>query len=318
MPLHIYPRSLQYLEAVARLGSVQAASRALGIAASAIDRQIIGLEEECETPLFERHPRGMRLTAAGEAAILLARRWRADQDRLSDELRQMRGMEQGTVRLAAMDSLSNSVLPALVSVLRDRHPGINLSVDIMAPQDAARDLDQAMVDLAVVFNLSADKTRHVLWSTPLPFGCVVGQGHRLWGAPSVTLKDAAQNPIAAQSEILPVREYLERRYGWLFNPVKPVLVTNSQQLLKQVLLEGKLMAITSQMDVATELLAGDLSFVPIRDAGLKPQSLSLVVDARRPLSHAARQVGNLQASLLEDLMKRLNDMIAPAAPVSPG
>jgi DNA-binding transcriptional LysR family regulator len=302
---------MQYLEAVAHLGSIQAASRTLGIAASAIDRQIIKLEEECETPLFERHPRGMRLTAAGEATILVARRWRADQDRLADDLRQMRGVARGTVRLAAMDSLANSVLPALVGGLSAQHPGISLAVNIMTPHEAAHELDQATVDLAVVFNLAADKTRHVLWSTPLPFGCVVGPGHRLWQAPFVTLKDAAQNPIAAQSEILPVRAYLERSYGWLFNPVKPVLVTNSQQLLKQSVRDGKLMAITSQMDVAAELLAGELSFVPIRDAGLKAQSLSLVVDARRPLSHAARQVGNLHADLLTDLMNRLNGLTSP-------
>ncbi|MGO4910013.1 LysR substrate-binding domain-containing protein [Pseudorhodobacter sp. W20_MBD10_FR17] len=240
--------------------------------------------------------------------ILMARRWRADQDRLADELRQMRGVARGTVRLAAMDSLSNSVLPELVSTLSAQHPGINLAVNIMTPHEAAHELDQATVDLAVAFNMSADKTRHVLWSTLLPFGCVVGPGHRLWQAPFVTLKDAAQNPIAAQSEILPVRAYLERSYGWLFNPVKPVLVTNSQQLLKQALRDGKLMAFTSKMDVATELLAGDLSFVPIRDTGIKSQSLSLVVDARRPLSHAARLVGNLHAELLDGLMKRLNSI----------
>ncbi|SLN27976.1 HTH-type transcriptional activator CmpR [Aquimixticola soesokkakensis] len=314
MPLHIYPRALQYLEAVARLGSIQAASRALGIAASAIDRQIIGLEEECEVPLFDRHPRGMRLTAAGEAVVLMARRWRADQDRLSGELRQMRGMEHGTVRLAAMDSLSNSVLPRLMQAVSAAHPGINLSVDIVTPQQAARELDQATVDLALAFNLAADKTRHVLWSTPLPFGCVVGRGHDLWGARSVSLKDAAHHPIAAQSEILPVRAYLERRYGWLFNPVKPVLVTNSQQLLKQVLAQGELMAITSQMDVAAELLAGELCFVAIHDTGLKPQSLSLVVDARRPLSHAARKVGELQSSLLADTLARLQAIATHPAP----
>lgn len=307
MPLRVYPRSLQYLEAVARLGSIQKASRALGIAASAIDRQIIGLEAECEVPLFERHARGMRLTAAGEATLLMARRWRADQGRLSDELKQMRGMEHGTVRLAAMDSLSNSVLPTLVSQLAQRHPGINLTIDIATPHEAARELDQAVVDIAIVFNLTTDKTRHVLWTTPLPFGCVVGRGHQLWGERSVTLKDASRHPIAAQSEILPVREYLERQYGWLFNPVKPALVTNSQQLLKQVLMGGTLMSITSQMDVATEVLAGDLWFVPIQDVGIKPQSLSLAVDSRRPLSHAARMVGELHAEILTDLMAKLND-----------
>lgn len=299
MPLHILPRSLHYLETVARLGSIQAASRALGIAASAIDRQIIGLEQDCQAPLFERHPRGMRLTAAGETAVLLARRWRADEDRLSDEIREMQGTHQGTVRLAAMDSLSNSVLPTLVERVAKDHPRINLSIDIMSPQQAARELDQATVDLAIAFNLVADKSRHVLWTTPLPFGCVIGKGHPLWGAPSVTLREAAKHPIAAQSHVLPVREYLNKSYGWLFDPVKPTLVTNSHQLLKQVLKQGNLMAITSQMDVVEELLSGDLSFAPIQEKGIKPQSLSVVVDSRRSLSHAARLIGEILTDIVE-------------------
>lgn len=313
MPLHILPRSLHYLETVARLGSIQAASRALGIAASAIDRQIIGLELDCQAPLFERHPRGMRLTAAGETAVLLARRWRADEDRLSDEIREMQGTHQGTVRLAAMDSLSNSVLPTLVERVAKDHPRITLSIDIMPPQQAARELDQATVDLAVAFNLAADKTRHVLWTTPLPFGCVVGQGHPLWGVPSVTLREAAQHPLAAQSHILPVREYLNKSYGWLFDPVKPTLVTNSQQLLKHILRQGNLMAITSQMDVAEELLNGDLFFAPIHEKGIKPQSLSVVVDARRSLSHAARLIGEVLSEIVETKLETSKKVQAPVS-----
>lgn len=300
MALHIFPRALQYLETVALLGSIQAASRALGIAASAIDRQIIALEESCQTPLFERHARGMRLTAAGETAVLMARRWRADEDRLASELREMRGEQHGLVRLAAMDSLTNSILPALVADLAARHPRINLAIDITTPQDAARELDNGSIDLAIAFNLPNDRTRHVLWSAPLPFGCVVGPGHPLWQLPGVALKDAAHYPLAAQSRVLPVREYLDRRYGWLFDPVEPALVTNSLQLLKQVLRQGRLMAITSQLDALAELVSGDLSFVPLTDAGLKPQTISVVVDARRMLPRAARLVGEAIAALVPE------------------
>ncbi|HMT33238.1 MAG TPA: LysR family transcriptional regulator [Dermatophilaceae bacterium] len=70
-PLH--PKALRYLTAVAQLGSVQAAAREVSISASAIDRQILMLEEDMGVPLFERLPRGMRLTAAGELLLDSAR-----------------------------------------------------------------------------------------------------------------------------------------------------------------------------------------------------------------------------------------------------
>lgn len=56
MTSHLWPRNLRFLDAVARLGSIQAALRNLGISASAIDRQILMLEAHLEAPLFEWKP----------------------------------------------------------------------------------------------------------------------------------------------------------------------------------------------------------------------------------------------------------------------
>lgn len=310
MTLHILPRTLNYLETVATLGSIQAASRALGIAASAIDRQIIALEESCQTPLFERHARGMRLTSAGEAVVLLARRWRTDAERLDENLRTMRGEQFGTVRLGAMDSLANSILPDFVDAFAKRYPRIRFAVDIMTPQEAARELQLGSIDLALAFNLPNDRGRHTLWSAPLPFGCVVGAGHPLWGLSRTTLSEAAKHPLAAQSRVLPVREYLDKRYGWLFDPAEPALVTNSLQFLKQVLVGGGYLAITSQLDALRELEDGTLYFVPLTDKGLQPQTISIVVDARRPLPRAARLVGE---ALAEMVPARLARITSPAA-----
>lgn len=315
--MHILPRALHYLEAVSREGSIQAASRSLGIAASAINRQILALEAECRMPLFDRKPRGMQLTAAGESVVLLARRWRADADRLTDTLRAMRGEARGTVRLAGMDSLSNSILPACVHAVAAVAPGIHLAIDIVSPQQAAQDLDDGLIDLAIAFNLPPDRNRHVIWSVPLPFGCLVGPGHPLWDRDTVALREVATFPIAAQSRILPVRQYLDRSHSWIFAPSEPVLVTNSPQLLKRVLRAGRHVTITSHMDAVQELTAGDLRFVPITDASLKPQTLSLVLDARRNLSHAARLVASTLVAVVTDHHDRLTRWSDPVAPNGP-
>ena len=58
--------SLRYFLAVARSGSIAAASGQLNVAASAISRQIANLEAELGCVLFERRPRGMVPSPAGE------------------------------------------------------------------------------------------------------------------------------------------------------------------------------------------------------------------------------------------------------------
>lgn len=310
MPLHLVPRQLQYIEAVAQHGSVQAASRALGIAASAIDRQIHSLEDSSQTQLFERHPRGMRLTVAGEAIVVMSRRWRADAERLDNELRDMRGLEQGTVRIAAMDSLVNGLLPELVDWLQNNHPRIRLSVDIMTPAAAAEALDEGTVDLVVAFNLTQSRFQHRVWSWQLPFGCAVAPGHPLGQANEVTLQDISAHPTASQSSILPIRQYFDNRHAWFFSQNEPMLITNSLQLLKQAVILGKLVLITSRLDVLPELDSGTLVFVPLRERVLNEQNVSINVDTRRSLTRAAR----ITSEKMADIATKLLDETEQARP----
>ena len=66
--------ALRYFMAVADTGSLTEASARQHVAASALSRQIAALEAQLGVALFERHPRGMGLTAAGEILRAHARR----------------------------------------------------------------------------------------------------------------------------------------------------------------------------------------------------------------------------------------------------
>ena len=63
--LRIHAPAILYFDKVRRCGSFREAARSLNVASSAVNRQILKLEEELGTPLFERLPSGLRLTAAG-------------------------------------------------------------------------------------------------------------------------------------------------------------------------------------------------------------------------------------------------------------
>src|SRR5687768_8646043 len=56
----LHSRLLKYLDEVARLGSIRKASARLNVASSAINRQILALENELGAPIFERMPRRLR------------------------------------------------------------------------------------------------------------------------------------------------------------------------------------------------------------------------------------------------------------------
>jgi len=300
----LVPASLRYVDQVARSGSIQRAAKELNVAASAIDRQILLLEQDLEVALFERVPRGMRLTAAGDALVTLARRWRADERRTATEVRQLQGISQGHVRVVAMDSHVNGFLQQFISRLASEHPRISLEVEVASPDDALTELLSGNADLVAAFNLSPRRDVHILWGADLPFGCVTAPDHQLSGAGTISLQEAVAYPIALQSKALPIRRYLDARYGWLFSDTGKTLVTNSLQLVKTLARSGRYIAFTSELDAAPELAEGSLVFLPVRDKGAEPQTVSVAIDARKPLSRIGRIVAEVLTDCIRDCLDK--------------
>ncbi len=314
--LHLLsPKALRYVTAVAATGSIQAAAREVAISASAIDRQILMLEEELGVPLFERQPRGMRLTAAGELLLALSQRWKQDLNRTLSDIKQLQGVSHGQLRLAAMDSHANGLLPDFIQTVAARHPGVVLEVDVVSTDEATRLLLTGEVDLAVAFNLRAQRELHLLWSAELPLGCAMAPGHALASAPSLTLKDVAAWPLAVQSRALAIRRYLERRHAWLLQEARPPLVTNSLQLVKSLVRQGSHVALTSELDVGPEVLAGSVVFVPLQDRNAAPQTVGVAISGSRPLPRMARIVAEELAAFVQDHLARVREAGQGAQPV---
>jgi DNA-binding transcriptional LysR family regulator len=298
----LVPPALRYVDQVARSGSIQRAAKELNIAASAVNRHILLLERELGVALFERVARGMRLTSAGDTVVTLARRWRSDERRAAAELKALQGIDQGHVRLAAMDSHVNGFLPRIIEKLAREHPSISLEVQIASTDDAVAALLGGGADLAAIFNLSPHRDVRVLWSGDLPFGCIVAPGHDLARQKTVSMQQVAAHPIALQSKALLIRRYLDARHGWLFADSQKLVETNSLQLVKALAKSGRYVAFTSELDAAPEILDGSLIFLPVRDKGAEPQTVSIAIDGRKPLSKIAKLVADeIIGGIVDDL-----------------
>lgn len=293
MSLHLVPRVLRYVEAVAENGSIQAASRVLGISASAIDRQVKILEDRLDLQLFDRQSTGMETTAAGEMFIVLSRRWRADENAILSDVKKMQGVDLGHVRLATMDSLANGPLPRMLATIAKEFPRVQMEVEIMTPDDAAAALNDGMADLALGFNLRPARDLHVLWTADLPLVCVSAPDHPVARMPTIRIKEVRAYPLVVQSRALAIRRMLEARHSWLFADEQPPIVTNSLQLLKQMVVSGSHIALTSELDAASELAGGSMVAIPISDAQVRSQSISLAVSVKRSLPRICTTVSKV-------------------------
>ena len=144
-------RILRYVDEVARTGSIRKAADQLNVTASAVNRRIMDLEEELGAPLFERRPRGVRLTAAGEVFVNYLREQDGDVERMKSQIEDLKGMRRGTVRIACSQALALEFLPREIGEFRKRHPFVAFDVKVFDHEQAMAALATYEVDLVLVF-----------------------------------------------------------------------------------------------------------------------------------------------------------------------
>ncbi len=122
-------RHLRYFIAVAEETTMVAAAKRLRLAQPALTRQIHDLEKELDVELFDRVPRGMVLTPAGEACLDSARHILHQVDAAFETARgSSRGLVGRCVICAGARSLSSGLVARIASFVQATYPGIDLAV----------------------------------------------------------------------------------------------------------------------------------------------------------------------------------------------
>jgi DNA-binding transcriptional LysR family regulator len=142
--------ALLSLLAVARSGSVGAAARLQHRTSSAISQQIRKLERHLGVPLLERAGRGVRLTAAGEAALPGILKLGTETEALFAHLAELSGRPPATLRVAVSDYLGKALLVPVLRELLDEQAPLRFEIATTHSREAARLVALAEVDCAVV------------------------------------------------------------------------------------------------------------------------------------------------------------------------
>lgn len=127
-------------------GSTAAAARALGQTQPTLSRQLAALEAAVGMSLFERHPRGLRPTAAAVGLLPAARQMREAAQGLQLALAARDDSLAGTVRLTASEIVSAHFLPGVLAPLQSAHP--ELQIEVVASNDTL-DLLARSADIAL-------------------------------------------------------------------------------------------------------------------------------------------------------------------------
>jgi DNA-binding transcriptional LysR family regulator len=202
-------RILRYVDEVARTGSIRKAADHLNVTASAVNRRIMDLEEELGTPLFERRPRGVRLTSAGEVFVSYLRQQDGDVERMKSQIEDLKGMRRGSVRIACSQALALDFLPREVGEFRKQHPLVSFDVKVLDHESAMTALANYEVDLVLVFRPPFLANFQPLMTIEQRIVAVMSSGHPLAGRQTVRLRDCAAYPVALPERSIGGRQLLE-------------------------------------------------------------------------------------------------------------
>lgn len=149
-PLPFSLRQLQYVVAVAELGGFRRAAEACGVAQPSLSSQVAQVEEALGVQLFERGPRGVRVTAAGAGLVERARQLLVSAADFAQAARQQADPLSGALRIGVIPTVCPYLLPDVAPALRDTFPRLNLIWSEEKTQALARGVQDGAIDAAIV------------------------------------------------------------------------------------------------------------------------------------------------------------------------
>jgi DNA-binding transcriptional LysR family regulator len=141
-------RQLAIFATVARLGSVKAAARELGVSEPAVSAAVRVLRAELGDVLYRREGHGLVLTAQGERLASLATEIGA----LARRARSSLGEEEPVARplqIVVTSAVEEHVVGPLLAAFAERTPEVHATVDVAAPARFAELLDRRRADIAL-------------------------------------------------------------------------------------------------------------------------------------------------------------------------
>ena len=242
---------LRYLVEAAALGSMRAASDKLDVAVSSVSRQIANLESELGLLLIERGRRSIKLTEAGELALRDHRESLAHREALDSSFQALKGAA-GNIQLAIGEGFV-AVLSSLLQQFLNKNAGVSLSVAAASTLDVIRYVVDDEAHIGMVFHAPADPKLSVRCSIPQPINLIAHPAHRLAKLPSVTLKQMAEHRLCMTESGFRIRQIIGMAEMQERVSVSSRIVTNSLQLIRQMVKSGDYVTLMPDIAAFSEL-----------------------------------------------------------------
>ncbi|MET8978608.1 LysR family transcriptional regulator [Streptomyces sp. NPDC004539] len=277
--------ALELLLAVARVGSLGAAARELGITQPAASSRIRSMERQLGVALVDRSPRGSRLTDAGALVTDWARRIVEAAEAFDVGAQALRDRRDSRLRVAASMTIAEYLLPGWLLALRAQRPDTAVSLLAGNSASVAERLLGDEADLGFVEGLTvpAGLDSAVIGHDRLIV--VVAPGHP-WGRRRRALRgeELAATALILREKGSGTRQVLDAALGGV--SARPLIELSSTTAVKAAVVSGAGPAVLSELVVGEELAMRRLVSVPVEGVALGRELRAVWRAGHRPVGPA--------------------------------
>ncbi|MCC2656612.1 MAG: LysR family transcriptional regulator [Panacagrimonas sp.] len=255
---------LSIFQAVAASGSVSAGAQRLQISQSAVSKQLGDFEHALGVTLFERLPRGVRLTEAGRLLQGYANNLVALEADAESAIRDLKLGVRGRLRIGASRTVGAYLMPALLARFRRRHPDVEIFLQV----DSTGAIEQRLIasDLDIGF------TEGIVGSELLDYRVfdrdelvlIAAPGHPITRTNPAPLSAVVQQPLLMHEVGSGTRAVTEKAFSSRRIALRPSMTLASTEAIKHTVATGVGIAVLSISAVRTELAAGTLKVVRMK------------------------------------------------------
>jgi DNA-binding transcriptional LysR family regulator len=287
--LRLQDTALRYFLEVVRYGSISKASEHLNVASSAISRQINNLEDIVGTTIFERRPRGMVLSVAGEMLATYARKNALESNRVISNIAALDGLNRGHINISCYEGFAMDFLPRCISNFRKEHDGISFNVHVRSPAEVTRRVIHDDADIGITLNFSPMKNIKVAYQQPSPIFALMHPTHPLAKKETITLTQLQPYAIALPEVNTTIRQLFDISCSRLNLLFEPVLVSNNIAMLCHFSkFEGGI-HMAGEISMRHMLATEKLVAIPIRDKGMDIRNIEVQTLSGKTLSSIVKK-----------------------------
>lgn len=236
-------RQLRYLTAVIQYSSFSTAALHLNVTQPALTKSMRKLEEFLGVKLVERGASGVRPTIYGAhlnayAKIILATVTEAQQ-----EIDALRGGSKGQMRIGAVPSAMNTLLPRAIREFVAMHPHVQISISAGLNETLLTSLTEGVVDVAIVVmpprgRIQALQDIDFKTLQESEIGIICSHDHPLAGSRSVSLEQLTGYEWVVPGRLEPDRRQLDQMFTSANLPAPSVVTETTSVTMLRAMMAG--------------------------------------------------------------------------------